>query len=60
MVDTIGAGDAFCAGLIVALIEGRDLLRSVRFANAVAVTKAMQQGAHSHLDRAEIELKYKV
>lgn len=33
VVDTTGAGDAFTAGLAVALVEGRDLIDAVRFAN---------------------------
>lgn len=36
VVDSTGAGDAFAAGLAVALAEGRDLAESCRFANAVA------------------------
>jgi ribokinase len=42
VVDTTGAGDAFSAGLAVALVEGRPLLEAVRFANccgALACTK---------------------
>jgi ribokinase len=42
VVDTTGAGDAFSAGLAVALTEGRDLIDAVRFANcagALACTK---------------------
>jgi ribokinase len=41
-VDTTGAGDAFNAGLAVALAEGKPLLEAVRFANgcgALACTK---------------------
>ncbi len=36
MVDTTGAGDAFAAGLAVALGEGRAIVDACRFANAVA------------------------
>lgn len=36
VVDSNGAGDSFNAGLAVALAEGRELVESVRFANAVA------------------------
>ena len=42
VVDTTGAGDAFNAGLAVALAEGRPLLQAVQFANccgALACTK---------------------
>ena len=36
VVDTTGAGDAFNAGLAVALAEGRPLTEAARFANAAA------------------------
>jgi ribokinase len=42
VVDTTGAGDAFNAGLAVALAEGRSLLEAVKYANcagAIACTK---------------------
>jgi len=42
VIDTTGAGDAFSSGLAVALVEGKDLLAAVRFANcagALACTK---------------------
>ena len=35
-VDQFGAGDAFAAGYIVGLLEGRDRLESVALGNAVA------------------------
>ena len=34
VVDTNGAGDAFCAGFLCALAQGRDIADCVRFANA--------------------------
>jgi sugar/nucleoside kinase (ribokinase family) len=36
VVDQTGAGDAFCAGLALALADGDDLEAATRFANAVA------------------------
>ena len=42
VVDTTGAGDAFNAGLAVALAEGQDMLTAIKFANcagALACTK---------------------
>ena len=36
VVDPTGAGDAFCAGLALALADGDDLEAATRFANAVA------------------------
>lgn len=35
VVDTSGAGDSFCAGFIMGLIQGWDLRNCARFANAV-------------------------
>lgn len=35
-VDTTGAGDAFCAGMLYGIHEQWDLDRSMRFANAMA------------------------
>lgn len=43
IIDTTGAGDAFNAGLAVALSEGRPIIESARFANVVgglSVTKS--------------------
>jgi ribokinase len=56
VVDTTGAGDAFSAGLAVALGEGKPLLYAVRFANccgALACTKLGVVPAMAH--RAEAE-----
>ena len=42
VVDTTGAGDAFSAGLAVALAEGKQLVEAVKFADcagALACTK---------------------
>jgi len=59
-VDTIGAGDAFCAGFVVAMLEGNDLRESVRFANAVAAAKVLFPGAQSLPSRKWIEKKFGV
>lgn len=45
VVDTTGAGDAFNAGLAVALAEGRPLKDAVRFANAAAALSVAKPGA---------------
>jgi ribokinase len=55
VVDTVGAGDAFAAGLAVALVEGRDIEEAVRFANAVAALKVTRMGAQSMPYREEVE-----
>jgi len=55
VVDTVGAGDAFCAGLAVAIGEGMELEEAVRFANAVAALKITRRGAQSVPTRSEVE-----
>ena len=45
VVDTTGAGDAFNAGLAVALAEGKALPEAVRFANAAAALSVTKPGA---------------
>ena len=44
IVDTTGAGDAFNAGLAVALAEGRDLVEAVRFANCAGALACTRLG----------------
>ena len=56
VVDTTGAGDAFNAGLAVALAEGKDLRAAVRFANATAALSVTKPGtARSAPRRAEVD-----
>lgn len=56
VVDTTGAGDAFNAGLAVALAEGKDLRAAVRFANATAALSVTKLGtARSAPRRAEVD-----
>ena len=55
-VDATGAGDAFSAGLAVALAEGRSLHDAAQFAVAVAALTVTRQGAQPSLPtRAEVE-----
>ncbi len=55
-IDTTGAGDAFCAALVVALREGAGAERALAFACAAGAFAASRQGAQpSFGDRAEIE-----
>jgi len=59
VIDTTGAGDAFCSGLAVALSEGKELLTAVRFANcagALACTALGVIPAMAH--RAEVQSLY--
>jgi ribokinase len=56
VVDTVGGGDAFNAGLAVALAEGKSMDDAVRFANAVAGLKVTKRGAASGMPKhAEVE-----
>lgn len=48
-VDTTGAGDAFTAGLVVALLEGQAPAAALRFACAVGAAAALQAGAQPAL-----------
>jgi len=56
VVDTTAAGDAFNAGLGVALGEGRALPEALRFATAVAALTCTRRGAQSSLPhRVEVD-----
>lgn len=59
-VDTLGAGDAFCAGFVAAINEKKSLFESVRFANAVAAAKVLHRGAQSLPSRRFIRQKFQV
>ncbi|MEM4554375.1 MAG: carbohydrate kinase family protein [Candidatus Anstonellaceae archaeon] len=59
-VDTLGAGDAFCAGFIAGILEKRSLFESVRFANAVAAAKVLRKGAQSLPSRKFIMKKFRI
>ncbi len=59
-VDTIGAGDSFCAGFIAGLVEHKSLQHSVMLANAVAAAKVERKGAHNVPSRAEIKKRFKI
>ena len=57
VVDQTGAGDAFAAGLAVALAEGRPLLDGVRFAHAVASFAVEAVGTEGLADRPTVEAR---
>jgi ribokinase len=55
-IDTVGAGDAFNAGLAVALAEGQPLQQAIRFACAVGAISVTRHGAAASMpQRAEVE-----
>jgi len=55
VADTIGAGDAFTAGLLVAVLEGRSVEAAARFANRFAACVAGKPGGTPVVTRAEVE-----
>ena len=52
-VDTTGAGDSFCAGLVAGLLDGTPLLESVRFATRIAAATTLRPGAMDSLPRRD-------
>lgn len=52
-VDTVGAGDAFCAALAVALSEGTSIVDAVRFANAAGAVASTRHGAEPSMPRRD-------
>ena len=57
VVDPTGAGDAFAAGLAVALAEHRPLIEGVRFAHAVASFAVEGVGTEGLADRTRVEAR---
>jgi len=57
VVDPTGAGDAFAAGLALALREGRSLLEAARFANAVASFSVEAVGTAGLAERRAVEAR---
>jgi ribokinase len=57
VVDTTAAGDAFVSGIAVGLGEGKSLVESVRFANAVGALAVTKLGAQTSMPtRDDVEL----
>jgi sugar/nucleoside kinase (ribokinase family) len=57
VVDQTGAGDAFCAGLALALADGDDLESAARFANAVASFAVEGVGTLALATRQQVEAR---
>jgi 2-dehydro-3-deoxygluconokinase len=55
IVDRIGAGDAFDAGLLCALLDGKTLPEAMRYGNAVAALKMTMFGDIALVRRDEVE-----
>jgi ribokinase len=54
VVDTTGAGDAFCAGLLYGLISGKSLYNCGRIGNFVASRCIMKIGARTGLPKLDL------
>jgi fructokinase len=55
VVDTVGAGDAFTAGLLIYVLEGKSLAKAAVFANRLAARVAASAGGTPTFHRAEIK-----
>ncbi|MEV6985149.1 sugar kinase [Sphaerisporangium sp. NPDC051017] len=55
VVDTTGCGDAYCAGFIAGLLDGRDVVAAARFGTAVAARVAGGLGSDAGLDGLTIK-----
>ena len=55
VVDTVGAGDAFTAGLLTGVLEGKPVADAALFANRLAARVAASAGGTPVLERAEVE-----
>ena len=56
VVDTTAAGDAFTAGVVVSLSEGKTLEEGIGYGHLVASVKVTKKGAQSAIpDKKEIE-----
>jgi 2-dehydro-3-deoxygluconokinase len=55
VVDRVGAGDSFSAGLLCALLDGKPLAEALRWGHAVAALKMTIPGDIALVSRAEVE-----
>ena len=56
VIDTTGAGDTFCAALVLALAEGREEGEALRFASAASALAVTKPGAQPSLPwREEVD-----
>src|SRR5262249_47362861 len=54
VIDTVGSGDAFTAGLLCSVLEGRPVAEAARFANKLAARVAASRGGTPRFDAAEL------
>src|SRR5919197_1363796 len=57
VIDPTGAGDAFCAGLALALVDGARLEQAARFANAVASFAVEDRGVGGLATRDRVKAR---
>ena len=55
IVDRLGGGDSFAAGLIYALRQGTDAQKTVAFAAAASALKATIEGDFNRVSVSEVE-----
>ena len=59
VVDTVGAGDAFNAGLAVGLSEGKSILEAIALGvTAASLSTRRRETISSYTSRAEVDLEY--
>jgi len=55
VVDTCGAGDAFSAGLVCSLLDGRSLMQACQLGNVLGAIVATQAGGTEPVNRQLIQ-----
>ncbi len=55
IVDRVGGGDSFAAGLVCGLLDGKDMKAAIEFAVAGSALKHTIPGDFNHVTRAEVE-----
>ena len=55
LIDRVGGGDSFAAGIIFGLITGRDPVESLRFAVAASALKQTIPGDFNRVSVAEVD-----
>lgn len=55
IVDRVGGGDSFAAGLICGLVEGKDMKEALEFAVAASALKHTIPGDFNLATRAEVD-----
>lgn len=56
IVDRLGGGDSFCAGLIYSILNGKNAVQTVEFASAASCLKHSVEGDFNMVSAQEVEL----